>query len=79
VADLAGLVGWEMLAAILWSLLALSLITTVWGIARRSWLLLTGAAVLSFIFSAFVILSIGPLTLLLTLFQLAGAVALRVA
>jgi len=77
-ASLATLLGWTTIATILWSLLALSAGITILGIARRAWSLLIAAAPLSLVFSALAILSIGPLTLLLTFLQLAGATALRV-
>ena len=77
-APLATLLGWTTIAVILWSLLALSVGITILGIARQSWLLLIAAALLSFTYSAFAILSIGPLTQLLTSIQLAGAIASRV-
>ena len=62
--------------ALLWGALVASLSATVFGLARRSWPRLLVAALLSLTFSL-TAFSLGLLTLLLTCFQLAAALALR--
>ncbi len=67
----------ELIAVLLWGFLIASLILTAIGLRRRSWKLLWLAAGLSLVFSIAAGFSIGPLTFLLTCFQLAAAVASR--
>lgn len=65
------------LVAALWSLLVLSVVLTPIGIGRRSWLMLLVAAWLSTGFSVAAGFSVGPLTFLLTCWQLGLALLLR--
>ena len=66
----------ELVAALLWSLLALSVGLTVIAFALRTWWLLLVAAACSLAFAIPAILSIGPYILLLTGFQVVSATAL---
>lgn len=65
----ANAIWYHLLAAALWSCLGVSLILSVWGIVQKRWQPLALAAVLSGAFSVFAILSIGFLTLIVTLGQ----------
>ncbi len=67
----------ELVAALLWGFLIVSLILTAIGLRRQSWKLLWLAAGLSLVFGIAAGFSIGPLTFLLTCLQLAAAVASR--
>ncbi len=66
-----------LVAGILWSMGAVSLVLTVVGLALRSWRLLWMAVLFSLVFTAAAALSIGPFVVLLVALQLASAVALR--
>lgn len=61
---------YQLVAVALWVCLGASLALSVWGLARRRWQPLALAAVLSGTFSFFAILSIGWLTLIVTLGQI---------
>lgn len=66
-----------LVAGILWSFLGVSGLLAVVAAARRSWKLMLLAALLSLLFSLAAILSVGPLSLLLTGLELAVAVGMR--
>ena len=66
----------ELVATLLWSLLALSVVLTVVAFALRVWWLLLVAAACSLAFAIAAIFSIGLHILLLTGFQLVSAVVL---
>jgi hypothetical protein len=68
---------YSIIAVVLWSALAASLLVTVVGFARRSWQVLWLAAGLTLFFTLPAALSVGPLTLLLAAVQMASAVAYR--
>lgn len=75
---MAVLVNWHLVASVLWTMLAVSLGLSVWGVTARSWQALAVAAVLSGVFSFFAMFSIGWFTfLLITCPQVAGAVLIR--
>lgn len=67
----------DTLALILWSLLAASLILSLWGMFARSSTALFVAAGLAIVFGIAAIFSIGILVLALAAVQLTGAIALR--
>jgi len=66
---------YRLVAVALWLCLAASLALSVWGVILRRWQPLALAAVLSGTFSFFAILSIGGLTLILTIVQVVAASA----
>jgi uncharacterized membrane protein len=68
---------YTIIAVVLWSALAASLLLTVVGFARQSWKVLWLAAGLTLFFTLPAALSIGPLTLLLAAVQMGSAVAYR--
>ena len=61
---------YHLLAGSLWSCLGVSLILSVWGIVQKRWKPLALAVLLSGTFSVFAILSVGWMTLILTLGQI---------
>lgn len=66
---------YHLLAGALWSCLGVSLLLSVWGVVQKRWQPLALAAVLSGTFSVFAILSVGWMTLILTLGQIILATA----
>lgn len=61
---------YQMLAGTLWACLLVSLVYSIWGFVVRRWQPFALAAILSGTFSVFAILSVGWLTLILTLGQI---------
>lgn len=68
---------YNIIAALIWSILAASLVLTIVGFARQSWKVLWLAAGLTLAFSVPAMFSVGALTLLLAAIQMASAVAYR--
>ena len=66
-----------LVAGILWSFLGVSGLLAIVAAARRSWRLMLLAALFSLLFSLAAILSVGPLSLLLTGLELSLAVGMR--
>lgn len=68
---------YNIIAVLIWLILAASLLLTIVGFARHSWKALWLAAGLTLAFSVPAMFSVGALTLLLAALQIASAVAFR--
>ena len=68
---------YELVAALLWAILPLSLVLAFVALGRRSWRLMLLAVFLSLVSTVAAALSLGPYTALLTNLLLAAALALR--
>ena len=68
---------YELVAALLWSILPLSLLLALAALGRRSWRLMLLAVFLSLVFTLAAALSVGPYAALLTNLFVAAALALR--
>lgn len=66
----------DIVALILWGMLAASLLLTWASLARGSWRQMVAAAALSLLFSIAAMFSIGPFTFLLTCLQGGAALAI---
>lgn len=67
-----------MAAAILWTLLLVSVLRALEALANRSWRTMWFAAACSLVFCIVAGFGLGPFVIVLTFLQLASAVALRV-
>lgn len=67
---------WNAIAAALWTILGVSVLLGIWGIARRSPTLLFISGALSLALSVIAMLSIGRFLLIMPLLELAAATGL---